>query len=209
MKYIYIPDSYNFSLVKEKSLTDDLFLELQIQYRMGLEKIIGGYVNLEQIDHQIEQEQIDIPQVEDTDYNFYHQYSTLKSKYIFLRNNFHVENLSNQEIKEVLDHQNNTIEFYNKTLDKVIFESGKETFFGPPMDETAVNSKSIVFEFAYDQKKCKTLDQLNKIEATINKSFDYISNTVGKNINIPLSFLIYRAIPDLYVETKQSSKTIQ
>ena len=98
MEYIYIPDSYNNNLMKEKFKNEEEFLNTQVLYRQKFESILEQYIDFNLIDRVIKNKNINIPTIEDTKYNFYHKYSTLNSKYIFLRNNFDVENLTKEEI---------------------------------------------------------------------------------------------------------------
>ena len=66
------------------------------------------------------------------------------------------------------------------------------------MDENLVNSKTIVFEFAYDQKKCESIEQLKIINEAIDEIFALIEKQNKENINMPVSFIKYHMIPDLF-----------
>lgn len=197
MKYTYIPDTYNVKKIFDNNL-DDVFVDIQVAYRKIFESLLSKVINFKEIDKYIEESKIDIPVVDDFDYNFYHKYSTLGSKYVFLRNNIHIENLSDIELSELRVSENLDFDFLKRTISKVIFEDGDLSFFGPPMDETKVSSKSMVFEFAFDQKKCKSIEQLDLIENAIQKINTYIKKNIEENLKIPVSFIVYRAIPDLY-----------
>lgn len=199
MEYIYIPDSYNNSMIESKFKDREEFLSLQVLYRKYLESLLSSFVDFQKIDLYIQQKQVVIPRVKDEKYNFYHKYSNLGSEYLFLRNNFHVENLSPEEIV-LLKHPStaNNVDFIRQTLSRVIFEEGDFTFFGPPTNSTEVKSKSIVFEFAYNQTECVDLKQLKAIEEITKEVFAQLTEYMKKFFNLPVSFLVYKSIPDLY-----------
>ncbi len=205
MNYIYVPDSYNLSMIETKFQNEDEFLSMQVLYRKNLEFLFRKFIDFQKIDEYIQKKQLVIPKVEDKDYNFYHKYSNLGSDYVFLRNNFHVENLTPEEI--ALLKQSSTadnIDFIRTTLGRVIFEEGDATFFGNPSPSTEVKSKSVVFEFAYDQTKCVDIPQLKAIEEIMKEVFSQIEDNMKRSFNLPVSFLVYKSIPDLYYRENQS-----
>ena len=197
MKYKYIPDSFNNELISSKFKNDDEFIYSQIIYRKGFEKILNEVIDFNKINQYILSTKIDIPEAYDKEYNFYHKYSNINSKYIFLRNNFHVEKLSTEEIGQLL---NKTVDkdFYNNTLEKVIFEDGFETFYGIPMNENKALSKSIVFEFSYNQKKCTDVNQLMEIKKICEEVCNMIETELKQFTQIPISFIIYDCISNEY-----------
>ena len=71
MKYKYIPNSYDNSKIEEK-FKEDEFVELQVKYRNYLESILNKFIDFNKIDEKIK-EVINIPKVEDKEYNFYHK----------------------------------------------------------------------------------------------------------------------------------------
>ena len=208
MNYKYMPNSFDEKLKKEKYDDDNKFLIAQIKYKELFEKIIDSFIETDQIDLYISQKNIDIPFINDDEYNFYHKYSNLKSKYIYIRNNYHVENLSKEEIDELLYSNKLDMNFINKTLNKVIFEEGDESFFGLPTNSSLADSKSIVFEFAYNQKECKSIEQLKDIEGIIKEINQFIENKLKSKINIKISFITYKAIPDIYSIEENNIKSI-
>lgn len=199
MKYTYIPNSYNPKTIESKFKNEEDFVAVQVLYRHGLEELIKKFIDFKQLDEYILLKKVIVPKVEDKEYNFYHKYSSLESDYIFLRNNFHVENLSEEEIRMLREGDiNGNVDFFASTLANVLFEDGTNTFFGPPSDSTEVNSQSVVFEFAYDQTVCTDLGQLRDIEQIGKEVFKQIEEYMKKFFNLPTSFLVYKSIPDLY-----------
>ncbi len=199
MKYNYIPDSYNRKELEKKFKSEDEFISIQILYRHGLEDLIKKFINFQKLDEYIMLKKVIVPKVDDKAYNFYHKYSSLGSDYLFLRNNFHVENLTAEEIESIKNGTElNNVDFFIRTLARVIFEAGDFTFFGPPSNSTEVNSKSVVFEFAYDQTECTDIKQLKDIEQIAAEVFKQVEEYMSRFFNLPVSFLVYKSIPDLY-----------
>ena len=62
-------------------------------------------------------------------------------------------------------------------------------------------NKKNLFSLHILQKKCQTIEQLKTITEIINTVFNYIKEDLSK-YNIPLSFTIYEAIPDIYKKEK-------
>lgn len=198
MQYKYIPNSYNNNLIDKKFRCYEQFLNCQIIYKMEFEKILSKYLNINGVENYINSQNVIIPKVKDVDYNFYHRYSKLGSDYLFVRNNYHVENLDDNEINCLLFDKNLGVEFFNKTLYKVIFENGDSTFYGIACDENRANSKSIVFEFAYNQIECTTLKQQNQISEIIEECFKMLQDNINKLLKINSSYLVYNSIPNLF-----------
>lgn len=198
MEYVYSPDSYNYNLINEKFKSNQEFVELQIAYRTGLEKLLKEVIDFKEIEAYILNSGVDVPKVNDKEYNFYHKYSTLESDYLFLRNNFHVENLSKEELDNLRNSSKCDLDFFKKTLNNVIFEAGDATFFGIPVPTNLVKSKSIVFEFAYNQLECETIEQLVKIQGISDNIFKVLESRIRNNLNLDSSFVVYQAVVDYY-----------
>ena len=177
---IYVPNTYDSASIEMNFYNIEEFVRLQKRYRKALEEYLDKKVHLRTTDKKILSSGLQIPKVEDQSYNFYHQSEVLKSGYLFVRNNIHIERLSAEELRYLKG--NPTIEetFIINTLQRVIFEEGAYTFFGPPMDETEVKCNSVIMEFAYDLAKCKTIDQLLEIEEFIKKIYEELQANFDK-----------------------------
>ena len=199
---IYIPNTYNNDLVGIHFYDLNEFVRLQKKYRSALELYLDKLVHLREVEQSILESGIKVPKITDLEYNFYHQSEILKSGYLFVRNNIHIERLSQEDIKYlkeslVLDEQ-----FIAKTLQTVIFEDGAYTFFGSPSPFTEVQCKSVVMEFAYERTDCESLDNYYDVKELIEKIQELLSNNF-QNAQIPLSFLVYNRIPDYFLEDKK------
>lgn len=210
MIYKYIPNTYDKNKILEKSLTKIEFLKYQTIYRKSFETLINQIIDFEKLDEYIENIGLNIPMIYDKEYNFYHKYSTLKSKYIYMRNNIHVENLNNEELKNIQNciNENKILskEFIYNTYKKVLFEKNKETFIGEPNLKNKINSQSLIFEFCYNTKKCISAKQILNIERTYEKVFLIIEEKIKNQLNIPVSMFIYDFITDLYIDEDVQKK---
>ena len=85
---------------------------------------------MNQINKYINDSKVDIPRIKDKEYNFYHLSSNLNSNYIYLRNNIHIENLTNEEILYLVNNDNFSDDFIINTYQRVLYEEGDATYFG-------------------------------------------------------------------------------
>jgi len=202
MGYRFIPDSYDYDSISKLNNSGFNVLELQIYYKQSLEKLLGSLFSFSSIDKYIEGLQNQIPIIKDENYNFYRKYSCLNSRYVYLRNNIHIERLTEEEIyilRDNLYHGNLLdFDFIYSTLSRVIFENGDYVFYGNPIMKNLVKSQSIVFEFAYNGLKCQTVEQYEQIQRAFSLIFEKTNEIISKKLNIPLSMVIYDSIPDNY-----------
>lgn len=199
---IYIPNTYNNDLVGLRFYDLDEFVRLQKKYRKALEEYLDKRVHLKEVEQTILDSGLDIPKVEDQEYNFYHQSEVLTSGYLFVRNNIHIEKLSEEDLKYLKETPVLDEKFIEGTIPTVIFEDGYHTFFGNPTDENRVDCKSVIMEFTYDMVRCKddevlfgTMRLKDKIQELLQERF--------KQAQIPLSYLVYVQIPDYFIEDKK------
>ena len=201
MKYIFVPDSYDYNIIKN-NFSEEEFLELQNKYRNSIEEMLSKIIDFKQLDEKITKV-LKVPVVEDKDYNFYHKFSNLGSNYIYLRNNIHIERLSKEDV-ERLKSNNIDEDYIKRTLPNVMYEEGEATFFGNPIMEKLVNSKSLVFEFAYDQTKLETVQEINIVERMGNELKKYLETIIRNSLNLPTSFIQYKRIPDYFMDNKNN-----
>ena len=193
MDYDYIPDTFDDISIIKKFGSKQNFLEAQIKYKRAFESFLLPYLNVTRIREVLATADVEIPQIEDSVSNFYRCYSALETPYIYVRNNYHVENLSSEEL-QVLESEPSR-EFFESTYPKVLFEKGDMVFYGTPLVENEVPAHSITFEFAYDQVRCQSIDQLKKIEEIIKECQKIISSNMQEKAKIPASFVTYDGIP--------------
>ena len=197
---IYNPDSINIQGVEGNILNAESFLDCQIKYRESFEAILKEYIDFKKYDNYLKN--LDIPILNDFEINFYHKYSTLGSKYLYLRNNFHIENLTKNEISQIIwcigDETLLPLSFLVDTFNRVLFEQGQVTFFNYAVPDNAVLSKSFVFEFAYDLLSCNELQKIKDIKKYIVEIFEKLKNDFSRKTSIPISCIVYTATPNIY-----------
>ena len=169
MKYNYVPDTYDRDLIKEKFKDDDEFLKCQLEYKKAFESILNKVYDFSGIDEKVNSD-------------------GLVPKPIFLRNNFHVERLDKEDI-ENLKNGIITQDLFNRTLPDVIFEGGDETFIGQPVDKNLVKSKSLYFEFGYNEYDVNDYELVEQIENKRDQIAGEIEEALKGKIGIPISFI--------------------
>lgn len=196
MKYIYIPNSISKNKINEKFKNEDEYIEYQFKYRNLLETIILQYID-EKIIIDI---MSNIPKCDDTYYNFYHKKTLFKNGYLFLRNNIHVENLNAEELQQLstleISFNNEIVDFINKTLLRVIYESDGASCYGVLIDKNIVGPNRLVFELAYDFKKCNIIEQHQAFES-FDKIYNYLTQSLEK-CKIKFALVRYDMMPNLY-----------
>ena len=191
MNYKYVPNTIDEKEIEKRGLTYDHFLELQIKYKKCFEKMLTDYVSFEELDKIIEELPFTIPVIEDNEYNFYHKFSNLNSKYIYMRNNIHIERLNDEEIKELENMAGEEVreDYMRATYERVMFEDGTAACFGTPLPQNMVDAKSIVFEFSYDEYECDILEG-PVILKNFDRAFENLSETLKAKFDVKLSKLI-------------------
>lgn len=199
MKYKYIPNNFKRKDILEKFSSEDEFIKCQAKYKLEFEKLLVKQFDIEPIVDYVDSQKNYVPKMSDVDYNFYHKFSGLGSDYIYIRNNYHVERLDRGEIKTLLKEESPSVSFFNNNWYKVLFDGVGKSVYGIPLAETILNSQTVIFEFAYDQKKCKDLVQLNQIDNLIDSVKTQLKQRFDK-ANIATSYLTYDGITDLFFE---------
>lgn len=194
MEYKYLPNTFNFQSILLRFGTIERFTELQIKYKQQFEHLLFPILKIDELQAIIQSASTTIPVIDDAAANFYRAHSMLQNPYIYVRNNYHIEALTDEEL-ETLNSQNDiSPEFFKSTFDRVLFEEGDIIFYGTPRDETMCRAKCIAFEFAYDQVKCESVEQLVKIEKVIARCKEALERNM-QSANIPVSLMIYNGIP--------------
>jgi len=200
MKYKFIPNTIVFD--ESLQITEEEFYSMQIKYKQDLEKILKKIFDFNSVDKMILSSNYEIPPMNDDGNNFYRDSSTLSSDYLYLRNNIHIERLSREELEYIkirIGNKENLEEnFIYKTLDRVIFEDGEKTILGNPISRDIVQSKSIMFEIAYDSKKCKRIEEITFIENYAKELLESLRKAIQPVIGKEISMHVYDGIPELF-----------
>ena len=199
---IYLPDNYNWDVIGKKFSDREEFVRLQKKYRTALEKYLDKKVHLRRIEKKIARSGVQIPDVADRDYNFYHQTEVLQSGCLFVRNNIYIERLSEEDLEYLAEARELKTGFIERTFPDIIYEyKGGYTIIGTPILENEVLCESVYMEFAFDQTGCENLEQHYAVEDLAEKIREMLTAGFQK-ARIPMSFLIYDRIPDYFQEDK-------
>ena len=164
MLYQYSPSSYYERDMNKLTLSDQEFVDCQVKYRAAIEKKLKEKINFQEIDREMEEHQV--PIINDMDYNFYHKFSTLDSKYVFLRNNYHIERLAPEDLEYLQaclkNNQELSDEFLKRTFETVLYETGDLAMLGVPLDE---NMEVFMYILSYydEQLKSKLMGEIEKL----------------------------------------------
>ena len=203
--YIYNPDTFNYELIEQKNISSS-FLALQIKYRESIEALFKKFYNFQKIDDLFIQ-QGGRP-LEDKEYNFYHKFSTLGSNFVYLRNNYHIELLTKEEIanieKCIFSETVLSNKFIMQTIVRVMLEKENNIYFNYVTLENFVPSKSFLFEFAYDSFACTSVVQIKALESLIKEVEKELKNTFKDKLEIPIIGMVYTGNPDIFKKTEEA-----
>ena len=187
MLYQYSPSSYYERDMNKLTLSDQEFVDCQVKYRAAIEKKLKEKINFQEIDREMEEHQV--PIINDMDYNFYHKFSTLDSKYVFLRNNYHIERLAPEDLKYLQaclkNNQELSDEFLKRTFETVLYETGDLAMLGVPLDE---NMEVFMYILSYydEQLKSKLMGEIEKL------------------FQVPISIHLYNGYGDVFKKGNRS-----
>lgn len=188
MNYEYKPNTIDKKLLEEKGINERDLISLQVRYKNALESIIKEVIDVKEIDNLIESVSFEIPTNLDED-SFYSHFSSLKSKYFYVRNNIHIERLSKEDI-ETLKTNDNHEELVLRTLREVISEKGDMVCYGAALPKYFAPSRDLVIVFAYKKAKC-TIKENKEFSDKIEEVFERIKSPIESKLNIKVSKIIY------------------
>ena len=190
----YIPDTIDLKKIIEKFKSENNYNDYQIKYKNCIEEIVNAYVDFASVNEIINSCGIKLKTIGDYDYNIYHKHSLLECEYLFIRNNMHVENLSDKEL-DILKSNSINEDFIKKTLDKVIHEDEKFLAYGDDPNNLKFTG-GLIFEFAYDSTELSNDDRA-KVADYIKQVFVKINEGM-KELSIVSNYTIYDKDPDYF-----------
>ena len=190
----YIPDTIDLKKVIEKFKSENTYNDYQFKYKNCIEEIVNAYVDFASVNDIINNCGIKLKTIGDYDYNIYHKHSLLECEYLFIRNNMHVEYLSDKEL-EVLKSNSINEDFIKKTLDKVIHEDENFLAYGDDPNNLKFTG-GLIFEFAYDSTELSNDDRA-KVADFIKQVFVKINEGM-KELSIVSNYTIYDKNPDYF-----------
>ncbi len=188
----YLPDTIDLKAIKEKFKSELEYNNLQIRYRNYIEELLNSLIDFDSINNMIDNFNLNLKEIGDETYNIYHKKSKLKSSYLFIRNNIHIENLNDDEIKALKD--NKLYEsFVTDTIDRVLDEP-KDFLSYTSNNKDLKYTKGLIIEFAYDSNGL-TEEEKKKVKDLANDIFDVVKESLQHSKFITNN-LIYDKDPD-------------
>ena len=204
---IYLPNSYNIKKIKETFENMDSFTKYQRKYQRLMGYLLRNLIDIELIDKYMD----GIPKCKDSEYNFYHNKEVLNSDYLFLRNNIHVENLNESELKLLneISEKDDYIPFLNQTMFRVIGEDNNVSCYGYDLYENMVESYNLIFELAYNMAKFENMEQTKQVNGAYDKIKMELDGKLIKHFRIGISLVKYSMMPDLFIENGKKNVVIK
>jgi len=190
----YLPDTINLDEANKKYGSEKNFNILQITYKNFLEIYISSLVDFEAIDKIIKDSNLEFKKINDDSYNIYHKESNLNSKYLFIRNNIHIENLNDEQAQKLINNDLSE-DFIKDTINDVLKED--KDFLSYDSDpNNLVFTKGLIFEFAYDGSELSDVEKQER-EIVIKQIFDIISKALEDSPFVT-NFIIYDKKEDYF-----------
>ena len=151
------PNSIDYELARSKNLypenINDKYYLLQKKYQTVLEKYLNDILNLKGYDDFISHSNLKFNVTTNKDY--YQQSSTLELNYIYIKNNLHIEKLSNEDLDN-LSKDINVLDIVKRTYKNIIKisclnnkkcpDQFKTQYFESfDTDKTVFNNDSLIF----------------------------------------------------------------
>lgn len=160
------PNLINYELLLEKNLGHEVpnekYFQLLNLYKLYFEQYLKELLPLNLIDENMKKSDLSYTKVNDDDMDFYQSTSNMDLSYIYLRNNFYVEKLSNEDIEFVLgqkEYNDEVKEFIRRTYKNVInpYDEDRLIFYGPENQIHMCNSSDVVLGIRYNEFEQGTL----------------------------------------------------
>lgn len=143
-----------------------------LMYRKLFTQYIIEKLNLKKYDDEIAESKLNFIEVKEKQMDIYQYFSKDKLKYFYIRNNIHIEKLTDEEqkfLQKIKLEEPNELgdiekDFIEKTYSKVIFEDVLENgeicnvFYGPDSRSFISSNNSIVIGMRYDEFENNGLD---------------------------------------------------
>lgn len=146
---------------------------------------------------------LDFYAVQDENKDFYQKTTGKYLEYFYVRNNIHLENLSNEETKFLSDRILNDEFNYDEKVEKFISSTFKRVIsevdvrkdpviinYGPEADKFYAPSNALVIGFRYDEDTYNESNKVNKI-IFVNDVITKLQKEISEKLNVEVSIIIY------------------
>lgn len=205
------PDTNLDTFGKMNKELKDTYLAIYMKYSELFNKYLYHKMGLDEFDNRIGNSNLSFLPVGENEMDLYQYLSHDISRFFYIRNNYYIERLSNDEqaflaekvLKSESDLDKETIAFLESTYRKVIYENVADNEniyninFGPNSESFFAPNNSLVLGFRYDEfnTQGKTDEQWDD---NYNKQLEYINNIMNeaedklsKKLGIPVVIIKY------------------
>lgn len=155
------PFNHDCILLQEKGLYDegfsDEFFELYNKYKEMFSNFVKANLPIASIENGYQIAVFHFSPVKASDMDFYQRTDRMGFEYIYLRNNYYIENLPSADIEHLKTCEIDDYAFIERTfrmvIDKYPKQENTKTFvmYGPDSAKFLCNSEDIVFGIRYDE----------------------------------------------------------
>lgn len=165
--------------------------ELYSKYHSLMTLYFIKCINLKEIDNLFLNSPLGFKKVSEDDMDVYQYLSSDYLNYFYIRNNLNLENLNEEELnflknKNDENFDNNTINFLNSTILKVINDNKKEELYSNVDNPNYIfETNKVIIGFRYDEFAVTTMedDEWNELNEKQNEYIDKVIKEYQEKIN--------------------------
>lgn len=208
----------NKQMAEEKGLIEDndicdMYLKVQSLYKKAFDTFLEKNLNISEIDKKLKETNLDYGVLKENQKTIYQRVSYLKSKYIFVRNFFFIERLSEKDINIFIDKIKNNdfsidescIEIVTRTfkdITKVLSNKTQETFkvfYGYAVPCFEFDNDAIVFYINYGKNTIELrgkefFDNKAKKEKYLDNLIIDLKEEYQKKLNCKVELNYYKGV---------------
>jgi hypothetical protein len=205
----FAPQSFDYPLARQNGLIsgDDAlseeYLSLQAEYKVAFYAHLDALADISQYDDALSGSSHNFSAVPPDEQSVYQKYGSYGNKYIFLRNNFHIERLGADDL-DALKTGGDLSEIVARTYKDVIavlYDGGGNDFIaiyesGAMSGASEAPNNALVIGIAYnwdfdDSGKLVSLDDEKAKEAQVHELKLKIENDISTLLGIPATVFVY------------------
>lgn len=183
-----LKNNHNQKLAATKGLLQDgkvstLFSDIHNMYKLILEKQLNDKLPFKEFERQLADSDLHYVALTKEQQNFYQRYSSLKTKYIYLRNDVYVERLSKRDLTTFENNRSNEKFLVDPALNQIVKETSEkvtrvidddnpELMTGYDLSgKKNVLNNSVVFEISYQVDYDPEGNYINKSREIVKEEY--------------------------------------
>lgn len=200
-------------LYEDEKFTERYYTVIK-NYKVLLDKYLLNKLQLKEMDDKVANSGLAFIPVENDNMDFYQKFSTMKLKYIYLRNFLYVHKLTNEDIDTIINLSVNQLRNPSVKLLELIDSTYKDVInagsvdknedvvykkcYGIDSDDYWLDSDSLVFGFRHDEFADNGLGDGDEWGDNYNKQLDFLADLLIDNsklcsdiLNMKVKFLYF------------------